>query len=101
MIMKAPRVARGQAITANLWNELADAVDESLFSPRDITAGITTEEVEEIVTSGSTSWTEISRTSDTVRVENPEDATQFVDVERMRTIVFQGGAGTLTFTYKP
>ena len=35
-------------------------------------------------------YTETERTTETVRVSNPEDAEQYVDVERILTITFQG-----------
>ena len=35
-------------------------------------------------------YTETERTTETVRVSNPDDAEQYVDVERILTITFQG-----------
>ena len=43
---------------------------------------------------GNESWTETARTTTTVRIENPSDASQFVDVERVVTITFDRGDGT-------
>lgn len=40
------------------------------------------------------SWIELSRFTSTVRVENPEDATQYVDVERMDGVVFNKPDGS-------
>ena len=37
---------------------------------------------------GGQTWTETSRTSTTVRVENPDDADQYVDVERPSSVNF-------------
>lgn len=41
---------------------------------------------------------ETSRTVTIVRVENPDDAAQFVDVERIDQITFQGDDGTTVYT---
>ena len=38
-------------------------------------------------------YTETERTTETVRVSNPQDADQYVDVERILTITFQGPNG--------
>lgn len=38
---------------------------------------------------GPAVWTEIARTTSTVRVENPEDPEQYVDVERVETALFR------------
>ena len=38
-------------------------------------------------------YTETARTTETVRVSNPTDAEQYVDVERILTITFQGPNG--------
>ena len=43
------------------------------------------EELEETI-----EYTETDRTTETVRVSNPQDAEQYVDVERILTITFQG-----------
>jgi len=39
---------------------------------------------------------ELRRTTSTVRVENPEDETQYVDVERIESILFLGSDGSST-----
>lgn len=36
---------------------------------------------------------EIERTTETVRISNPEDSAQYVDVERVLTIMFEGPDG--------
>ncbi|KJS40353.1 MAG: hypothetical protein VR70_05780 [Rhodospirillaceae bacterium BRH_c57] len=42
---------------------------------------------------GPAVWTEIARTTSTVRVENPEDPEQYVDVERVETLLMRGPGG--------
>lgn len=46
------------------------------------------------VNPGNESWTETARTTTTVRITNPSDPAQFVDVERVVTITFDRGDGT-------
>lgn len=101
MIFRAPRVVRGQAITAELWNKLAENVDGTLAGPRDLTEGITAVEVAEIEPPEADVFTESSRVSTTVRIENPEDSEQYVDVARPTSILFTASDGstlTLNFT---
>ena len=38
-------------------------------------------------------YTEVVRVTDTVRVKNPQDAQQYVDVERIKSITFRGPDG--------
>ncbi len=40
-------------------------------------------------------YTEVSRVTSTVRVENPGDPAQYVDVERIDQVLFTSGAGRL------
>lgn len=40
-------------------------------------------------------YTELSRVTSTVRVENPGDPAQYVDVERIDEVLFSSGAGRL------
>jgi hypothetical protein len=47
-------------------------------------------------------YTEIDRTTETVRVRNPDDSTQYVDVARIKSIRFQGPDGVhVRFDLKP
>jgi hypothetical protein len=47
-------------------------------------------------------YTEIDRTTETVRVRNPSDSTQYVDVARIKSIRFQGPDGVISrFDLKP
>lgn len=47
-------------------------------------------------------WSELSRTSSEVRVENPDDASQYVMVKRVTSLTLRGPDGsTHVFTLKP
>lgn len=88
--MKAPTVQRGTRITARLWNELAGAVNGAIQAPEDLDSGITEDEV----TQSTRVWRENSRTSVEVRVENPEDSEQYVDVARaLQSGLIDGASG--------
>lgn len=100
MRIRAPRVRKGQAITARLWNQMSDAVDPDWISPTDLGAGVSTQEKEEGVGERRTTFLEIARTSDTVRVTNPEDENQYVDVERLRAATFIGAGTRLTLVFR-
>jgi len=100
MKIRAPRVTKGQAITARVWNQMADAVDPDWQSPTDLGAGVTAQEQAEGVGDRRTTFLEIARSSDTVRVTNPEDEAQYVDVERLRAATFIGGATRLTLVFR-
>lgn len=39
-------------------------------------------------------WTELGRTVSVIRVENPDDSTQFVDIERVESILFAAPDGS-------
>jgi len=78
---------------------MADAVDVDLYGPRDLGAGVEQEVADEAVGGAATTFQERSRTTTTVRITNPEDETQYVDVERLKTVTFVGAGTTLTFIY--
>ncbi len=44
-------------------------------------------------------YTEVSRRTTLVRVENPEDSEQFVNVERIESISFQGNGGRISLKF--
>jgi hypothetical protein len=47
-------------------------------------------------------YTEVNRTTETVRVTNPTDSSQYVDVQRIKSIVFRGpDGGDVRFDLKP
>lgn len=100
MRYRAPRVKRGQALTADLWNSLADYVDPPLLSPRQVEAPVTSEQVAETDPDPASTFYEVARASDTVRVENPDDENQYVNVERLRAITFSAGGQNVSFIYK-
>ncbi len=85
--MRVPTVRRGQRLTASLWNTLAGAVNEAIAAPRDLDAGITDGEAAMVVER------EVARTEVEVRVKNPDNEDQFVDVERVTSITVRGSDG--------
>lgn len=50
-------------------------------------------------TSATSSYIEVSRTVSIVRIENPEDETQYVDVERTDAVTLAGPDGYLTLIF--
>jgi hypothetical protein len=85
--MRAPTVKRGQALTASLWNRMAGAVNGGISEPRDLDEGVTAAE--------QTAFTEreVSRREETVRIFNPNDAEQWVDVDRPTSITWRVSDG--------
>lgn len=72
---------------------LADAAPRQKRSPPEgplITDDVTTEGTPQIET-----WDEVFRGTETVRVTNPEDSEQYVDVERVTGITFRRPDGVL------
>lgn len=39
-------------------------------------------------------WQEVSRNTETVRIHNPDDKTQYVDIDRITYVVFASSVGT-------
>jgi len=85
-----PRVERGKLLTAAIWNDMARTVNGALGA-RDLEPGYTAAEGDAAV---SLIGSETTRSSATVRIENPEDATQYVDVDRPTSITFRLSNGT-------
>lgn len=79
-VIRAPTVRRGERITARWANELAGAVNEALQPPKDKDTGVTEDEAQ-----AERTINEVERTTETVRIENPEDSEQYVDVARAVT----------------
>lgn len=75
-MLRAPTVRTGQRLTADLWNELARAVNSGLAAPRDLTRGVTADEVSNVVLQG------VEKTVVAERVYDPNDETVYVDVDR-------------------
>lgn len=96
MRLRAPYVRRGQRLTPTLWNELARSVNQGLSAPRDLDSGVTEPETE----AGDIVLQELSRLTETVRVYNPDDAAQFVDVERITQITTLNQRTGESFTTK-
>jgi hypothetical protein len=93
-MLRAPTVKTGQRLTAGLWNELARAVNAGLAAPRDLNAGVTSDEVID------KSLRETSRETETVRVYNPDDEEQYVDVDRITSLTTKNdNTGEITITY--
>ena len=96
-IERAP--GKGQPIRASFLSSLRDAVAggrESVPAPSGAGQALQVNDapVGEV-------WFETSRDTETVRVENPEDSGQYVDVERMTRVTFampNGQTVTLVFS---
>lgn len=96
-------VAPGQRLRATTWNEMAGTVNRlaaardlgsDVAAPRDVDGGVL---VDEGPPGGAASYyeTELSRTVSEVRITNPEDESQYVDVERIVTITFLRNDGVV------
>ncbi len=91
-----PRFTKGRIISAQQLNEVVSSVNalNEINLPTQINEGNTfpafddSEETESASEYQANTWTEIARTTTTVRIENPEDAEQYVNVERVVTITF-------------
>ncbi len=89
------QVQPGQRLTASLWNDLAGSVNE-LAAARDLEAPITAAEAAALPSSVGR-W-ELSRNVEVVRITNPDDETQFVDVERPLTITWRDASSGQVLT---
>ena len=106
--MAAPVPARwapGDAITARRLNDMMDATrpPPPVLSPPTSISTSSGETPAPGIGSGpvATAWTETSRTTSVVRVFNPADSDQYVDVDRIDTVTLADAAGntmTLIFT---
>ena len=87
-LRRAPTVKKGQAIRAQTWNRMADVLNGVIQGPRDLDAG----------TTASTSYlvAVTSETTEPVRVENPDDAEQYVDIDRTTAWTANFGPGFIT-----
>tara|TARA_R110000803_G_scaffold107227_2_gene175376 strand:- start:2749 stop:3042 length:294 start_codon:yes stop_codon:yes gene_type:complete len=90
--LRAPYVKRGQALTLELWNQQARAINQGLAAPRDSDGGVFADEV------ADASLREQSRTTDTVRVYNPDDEEQYVDVQRITSLTTRNTSTGQTVT---
>lgn len=91
---RIPPPRKGEAITALYLGNTTDRIRklEGVVGARSADP-VPSDPVNAQQTS-SESWTETARTTTTVRIENPSDSSQFVDVERVVTITFDRGDGT-------
>jgi len=94
MSLRAPTVRRGQRLTAELWNATARAINQGLAAPRDGDAGIFADEVAGVVE------LELERATTSVRVFNPDDAEQYVDLDRITSLTVRNkDTGIIKTTY--
>lgn len=104
-------IRKGQVITHGYLSSMAGAINE-LFDrqrpPTQTNRGRaseltpTTTETETVNTGTSSShivWTEQSRVTQTVRVENPDDEDQYVDVERISTVTLSDGVNLMSLVF--
>lgn len=112
---KIPHIKRRQSITADYLNHIGRNLNELIdysfpdavvaqdgfyigaglhdapVAPPDVTG------VETLGVEPSQVWVEKGRDTTTVRVENPEDSTQYVNVERIDGVVMENLDGTRMF----
>ena len=111
-MIRAPTVRSGQPLRASIWNQLAGAVNGAIAGPRDLTAGQVGDRPGSLPASvdpgqasgevGTVLEREIGRTVASERVKNPDDASQYVDVEHVTSITLRGSDGrTRTVYYAP
>lgn len=76
-VLRAPYVRSGERITAKWANDVAGAVNEALRPPKDLDEG-----VPDGAAAPRLVLREQARSSEEVRIENPEDEEQYVNVDR-------------------
>lgn len=96
-MLRAPTVKRGQRLTAGLWNELAQAVNEGLSPPRDLESGVESDEVSD------RTEIEVQRTTATERVFSPDDESVYIDVDYVVSVTMRDTVTgkTITYEYEP
>lgn len=88
------RIRRGQIIRAAYLDTMAQAINDlngTISPPAQIGAPA---EPEQINSATGEVWREITRSTDTVRIENPDDPEQYVDVERVMTVTMSRPDGS-------
>ena len=97
--MKLPHIQKKQPITAKFLNAQVDEINTltgNVDAPRDPDeGGENSPEIEQ--TAGV--WSERSRTSTTVRIEDPNDSSVYVDVARMDSVTFSTPSGPITLRF--
>jgi hypothetical protein len=91
-LTRAPRWRSGDPITAAALNRLAAAADGAVTAVPAPAARAGQIEINGVTAAGEV-WIEIDRQTSTVRVENPDDSSQYVDVERIDVVTFAGPDG--------
>jgi len=85
MVARVPQIVRGQPITARYLNTLGEAINaniEAIARPKSLKGKVKNQDG----TFGGDTWEEAGRTTKSVRIFNPADATQYVDVDRIETV---------------
>lgn len=94
-----PAPAPGEVITADFLASLRAAVADTLAPPRDLDSGFPgNPEEEEQPSSPVFVWRVIDRTTETVRIEDPDDPSVYVDNTRdteLYILLDDGRAGVL------
>lgn len=94
--MTIPRIRKGDVIRAPYLNQIADAINDQAHLPENLpgTPAPTDGTLPEDTGANSAeTWTETQRETTTVRVENPEDSEQYVDVDRIDSVTLVGPDG--------
>lgn len=100
---RIPRIRRGQAITADYLNALADGANRAIAGldpPRSIKVRSTDNQINEVQQGsivGERTFTEVSKVTTIINIECPNDPAVNFDVERIDQITFVAGEDTWTF----
>lgn len=88
-----PETRRGAPVKASVLTELARGYNDLRRAPakgQTVRASVSIDadngREQFDAQSADETWTEVARTTETVRVTNPEDAEQYVDVERITAL---------------
>lgn len=110
---RVPGIASGQPITGRWLTQVADnqnALIDAYKGPAslrplsnegqdfDVTYNPSTQ-LQPIAQAGSSIWTETSRATSTVRINDPSSSA-YVDVERIEAITFASSIGTMTLRFQ-
>lgn len=97
-VLRAPRVRRGDAFTATLWNQMADAVNEGLAGPKDLDQGSPAQEADEEPPVDAR-FDEVSRTEVTERIFSDVDPEVFIDVAKIETWTARNSVDNLNYLF--
>lgn len=93
--MPIPRWRPGVSISAARLNLHTDRLNEleRLHAPRQIAGAfdndLITDDLQDAADTTAEQWHEVGRLTATVRITNPEDDTQYVDVDRVERVTLQ------------